>query len=385
MGLTIATLLGIYCFWAYTGRAREKEYGWKEAPQPKFRIETIQLGTLAGQGNVIALQPYMSTYSYATRFNFETTLRLYFNQMRDEGLLDSTTVVVLPEYIGTWLVVTGEKEAIYAAPTLKDAMRTMRNSNIFSFGWHYLQAGSSDKTAEALFGMKAANMAQLYQEVFTALAKEYQCTLVAGSILLPDAYVNAAGAICIRKGAPLYNTAAVFYANGKVNSLLIKKQFLSTDEQGFTAAAKTAAAPLFRTPAGNMAVLIGADSWHPAAYAALQHRADYLVVPSLAGTDSLWQAPWKGYNGAQAPTDVDTGFYGRISEGEAWQRLSMGTRAPQVGIKQGINAFFTGDLWELHPQGRVLVLQNDSVQVLPAAKGKGRIVNVWLQPKAANL
>ncbi|MFN4286766.1 MAG: carbon-nitrogen hydrolase family protein [Lacibacter sp.] len=378
-GLTLLTLLGIYAFWAYTGRAREKEFGWKEAPQPKFRIETIQVGAPTGQALLIALQPYMSTYSYATRFNFETTLRLYFNQLRNEGLLDTATVVVLPEYIGTWLVAAGEKEAVYSAATITDAMRTMVFSNLFSFAWNYLRAKGSDKVADALFRMKSTHMARVYAAVFSELAKEYQCTIVAGSIVLPDAYVDMDGSLRIRKGGPLYNTTAVFYPNGLPDTQLVKKQFPITEELGFTACAKPGAVPVFATAAGRMAVLICADSWYPAAYAPLQGRADFLVVPSLAGTDSVWQAPWQGYNGAPPPADVDTGLYRRISEGEAWQRYSMGTRAPQAGVHQGVNVFFTGDLWDLHPQGRVLLLQNDSLRVLPPAKGKGRIVRMPLQ------
>lgn len=380
VGLTLATLPGIYAFWAYTGRAREKDFGWKEAPQPKFRIETIQIGTPSQYGNVIGLQPYMSTYSYATRFNFETTLRLCFNQMRTEGLLNSATVVVLPEYIGTWLVVTGEKEGIFAAATLKEAMQTMLYSNLFSFGWHYTIASGSDKTTETLYRMKGAAMAKHYEEVFSTLAQEYKCIIVAGSIVLPDAFVTEAGGINIRKGAPLYHTTAVFYSNGKVDTQLVKKQFPATDERSFTAAAKPGTVPVFQTPAGRMAVLIGADSQHPVAYAHLQDKADFLVIPSQGGTDSVWNAPWQGYNGTPAPADVDTSLQRRISEGAAWKRFGMRKRAPEVGVYQGIQVFFTGDLWDLHPQGRVLVLQNDSLQVLPAAKGKGRIVNMQLQP-----
>ena len=150
------------------------------------------------------------------------------------------------------------------------------------------------------------------------------------------------------------------------------------DEQGFTASADTAQQPVFTTKAGRMAVLICADSWYPQAYSNLTNKADFVVVPSLGGKDSIWSAAWNGYNGSKAPADVDTTDYKKIAEGDAWLKYSMGNRAVQANIHEGLNVFFTGSLWEMQPQGRVLLLQNDSTTVLPPAVGKGRIVCLWL-------
>lgn len=57
----------------------------------------------------------------------------------------------------------------------------------------------------------------------------------------------------------------------------------------------------------------------------------------------------------------------------------MNKRAVQATIHQGMNVFFTGSLWNMKPEGRVLILQNDSTTVLLASVGKGRIVNLYLQ------
>jgi hypothetical protein len=103
-----------------------------------------------------------------------------------------------------------------------------------------------------------------------------------------------------------------------------------------------------------------------------------IAVPSLADTDSAWRSAWSGYNGFAAPADVDTSDYRRMSEGQAWAKYSMSKRAPRVGIKRGINVFFTGNIWDMHPEGRMLMLQNDSLYVLEPAISKGRIVNMWL-------
>ncbi|HMP86254.1 MAG TPA: carbon-nitrogen hydrolase family protein, partial [Lacibacter sp.] len=337
-----------------------------------------RLGTDAGKGRLIGIQPYLTSYSYSTVYNLETTLRFYFDQLRREDMLPPDAVVVLPEYTGTWLVTTNEKTNLYQAADLQTAMRTLIASNLPAFAWHWWKAPAPDPMQYALFSLKAKRMARQYQSLFSRLARDYRCTIVAGSIVLPDAWLDTAGDLRIRSGSPLYNTTAVFGPEGCILPPLVKKMYPTAEEQAFTAAAPPGAAPVFRTPAGRMGVLICADSWYPDAYLRLQQQADFVVVPSLAGTDSVWMAPWKGYSGFAAPADVDPTDPGRIPEGVAWEKYSMGTRAPRSNIHQGLNVFFTGNLWELRPEGRALVLQIDSLQELPPALARGRIITVYL-------
>jgi predicted amidohydrolase len=379
IGIIIAVLLSAYFVWSFTGRAKEKETGWRKLPEFKARFEYIEAGIDSGKGNIIGIQPYLTATSYSTAFNFEISLRFYFEQLKRENKLTDNSIVVFPEYIGTWLVAANEKEKIYKQETIEEAMTTMVRSNLFGFLNGYLKSHAKDKSKYAIFHLKAEKMAKQYQQVFSTLAKEYKCTIVAGSIALPDASINSKGNLQIKQGAPIYNTSVVFGNDGAILSPLIKKMFPIDDEQGFTAAADTTQQPVFTTKAGRMAVLICADSWYPQAYSNLTNKADFIVVPSLGDIDRVWLAAWKGYNGFKAPVDVDTTNYEKISEGDAWLKYSINKRAVQANIHQGINVFFSGSLWDMKPEGRVLILQTDSTTVLPASVGKGRIVNLHLQ------
>lgn len=379
IAIIVAILLSAYFIWSFTGRATEKETGWSKLPEFKARFEYIETGADSGKGNIIGIQPYLTATSYSTAFNFEVSLRFYFEQLKREDKLTEKSIVVLPEYIGTWLVAANEKEKIYKQETIEKAMTTMVRSNLFSFFVGYLKSPAKDKSKYALFHLKAKKMAQQYQYVFSTLAKEYKCTIVAGSLVLPGATIDSNGKLQIKQGAPLYNTCAVFGKEGKIISPLIKKIFPVDDEQGFTASADTEQQTVIETKAGKMAVLICADSWYPQAYKNLTNKVDFIVVPSLGGKDSIWLSAWKGYNGFQAPADVDTNDYYKITEGDAWLKYSMNKRAAQANIHQGMNVFFTGSLWDMKPEGRVLILQNDSTKVLPPAVGKGRIVCLWLK------
>lgn len=376
--LPIIAVLTVYNMWAITDSAREYKTGWTKTPEYKTRFEYIEIGIDSGKGNLIGIQPYLTPLNYSTAFNFETTLRFYFEQLKREKKLTDKSVVVLPEYIGTWLVAANEKEKIYQQSNINNAMTTMVTSNIFKFLFSYFQSPAKDKTKYAIFHMKAKQMAEQYQHIFSTLAKDYNCTIVAGSIALPNASVNKKGNLEIKNGAEIFNTSVVFGNDGKIILPLVKKMSPIDNEQGFTQSGKAEQQPIFVTKAGRMAVLICADSWYPEAYKTITNKVDFIVVPSLAETDSIWRAPWKGYNGFKAPADVDTTDYRKISEADAWVKYSMGKRAVQANIHNGINVFFTGTMWDMNPEGRVLVLQNDSLTVLPPAIGKGRMLNLWI-------
>jgi len=380
IGIFLTVVLVVYNIWAMMNRAKEHKTGWSKLPEFKTRFEYIEKGIDSGKGNVIGIQPYLTALNYSTAFNFEISLRFYFEQLKRENKLTEKSVVVLPEYIGTWLVAADEKETIYQQTRMNDAMKTIVTSNLFTFFYSYFQSPAKDKTKYAIFQMKAKQMAEQYQQIFSTLAKEYNCTIVAGSIALPDPSIDQKGNIEIKKGGEIFNTSVVFSNNGKIIAPLVRKIFPIDSENGFTQCGSKEQQPIFQTKAGKMAVLICADSWYPEAYTTIANKVDFVVVPSLgAGTDSIWLAPWKGYNGFKAPVDVDTTDYKKITEGDAWKKYSMGKRAVQSGIHYGLNVFFTGSMWDMNPEGRVLILNNDSLTVLPAAKGKGRIVNLYLK------
>jgi hypothetical protein len=365
-------------------------YGWSrydrvnENPLPpsiQVKILSASYGHPdSADGNIIGMQPYLTANDYANEAGFYQQLDLYMAEARSKGFISPRTIVVFPEYIGSWLVAAHEKKKVYNPDlTISEALSLQVTSNLFRFLPAYFNSNSADKPKEALFRMKQAEISKIYQAVFSRLAKEYSVTIVAGSAVLADPAVTEEGKITTGNGK-LYNTSAVFNTEGKVLKPLIKKIFPISDEQGFTCAADTSQSPVFNTPAGRLAVLVCADSWFPAAYQNLNNKADVIAIPSLGGVDSIWTSKWLGYSGFPAPTDVDTiADYHHITEGDAWAKYAMARRAPAVGIHYGMNVFFSGKLWDMHPEGRVLTLENDSLHISNAAISEGRITNLWFK------
>ena len=292
-------------------------------------------------------------------------------------MIPNKTIVVFLEYFGTWLVASDEKESIYQTPRIEEGLQTIVMRNIGKFLRTYTSSPDSvkDKVKYSVFAMKAPSIVKVYQETFAALAKEYQVTIVGGSILLPEPEVEY-GVLKTGNGQ-LYNTSVVFEFDGQINSKLIKKAFPTADESGFICPVKPETIPVFQTNVGRMGVLICADAWFADAYKHLKEKdIDFVITPSYSNGTGYWSKPWSGYSGAETPEDAKADV-GKISLGSAWVKYAMGTRArTEANVKKGMNVFLQGNLWDLGADGSTIVL-SDSTHATPYI-GKSALINLWL-------
>ncbi len=173
----------------------------------------VDQGTPADRGNLLGIQPELFPTDYQSPERLHRKLAAYLQTARDQGFLNAKTVVVLPEHIGTWLMVGGEKDELYQASTLKEAMNWLAVSNPLAFIQALVSAQGDSRLDDAYLRMKAERMAHDYQALFGGLAKEFGITLVAGSIVLPEPSVSD-GELRIGRGA-LYNSSLVFGSDGR--------------------------------------------------------------------------------------------------------------------------------------------------------------------------
>lgn len=355
---------------------------------PRYVIgEVEQIGINNGKGNILALSPYLKTYDFSSKEAFYNMFHYYFSFAKKRNLLNDSTIVVLPEYIGTWLVVANEKQSIYSDTSIEDGMKMLALSNLGKFGLSYIVSTSSEKTKEAIFKAKSKIMLDIYQSTFSKLAKEFRVTIVAGSIVLPNPIIKD-NKIEINRIGKLYNISAVFDTNGIVISPLTKKIFPIDEEKCFTSAADKDNTPIYKLINGNLAVLICADAWYPENYAFLKDKnVSMLLVPSFISGNDAWNKKWKGYNGAPMPKDVTASDTNSITEHDAWLKYAMVGRILKTEINTGVNVFLRGDLWNLGSDGNTLVNTSkyiDSLKVPYIYEGNnkedktGTMVNVWL-------
>lgn len=310
-----------------------------------FLDEFVSIGADTGRGNLVGVQPYLTGADYASAESLHRKLDGYMQAAQRRGWFTPRTVVVWPEFTGTWLVAAGAGQAASRAASIKSLMLRLVMRRPLRFARFYLAAREDDRMASAVFRAQAGQMAAAYQRVFSRLACNFAVTVVAGSIVLPQPSVSG-GEVRAGSGA-LYNSAAVFAPDGSAHASLARKAFPTPDETGFVQAAPLSSLPAFDTPAGRLGVLICADAWFPHCYEHMDKLGvEFLAVPSFSLLPD-WHQPWGGYTVKPAPADVDPDDAGRLSEAQAWQRYALGGRLPQSRARAGMNVFMHGQLWDL--------------------------------------
>ncbi|MCG6143881.1 carbon-nitrogen hydrolase family protein [Leptospira bandrabouensis] len=348
-------------------------------PNPKVYIQKEGKGK---RGSFLGMEPYLNKYSYATEDSFYLALNEYFRTAKENELLFvDRSIVVLPEYIGTWLVVTAEDRSIFTTNTIQEAMEVLVKHNLGSFLWHYLFSSSysSDTLKETLFRMKAWQMSDRYQSVFAKLAREYRVSIVAGSIVLPHPKVIE-GKITPTDG-PLENVSFYFHPDGRVDDQIVRKLFPITDEKEFLKEGKIEENPSYQTSLGKLYTMVCADSWFPEVYMEFKKsEAELLAVPSFVSPADAWTTKWQGYNGYANPKDVDSKDIGTISERAAWKKYAMNGRLKDPKVKAGINVFFRGEIWDLTASGDAFLNLGGKpvINVVKEDKNQGRIYVLYL-------
>jgi predicted amidohydrolase len=339
-------------------------------------LEHVSLGADHGRGNLLGVQPALTPAHNASAEALRAALNPYLHAARAQGWLGPRTLVVFPEYVGTWLAAAGQGAPVRAAPTVAAALRRVARNNFLAYGVQMMRSPERDRATAALFRLQADVMAFSYQAVFSGLARDHAVTVVAGSLILPNPRVESGR---VRPGqGPLYNTSAVFGPDGAAHPALVRKTHLTTAEQPHLTPAPVAGLPVFDTPAGRLGVLICADSWYPAAYAPLQQQgAELLAVPSFVSAQGHWHRPWAGYDGHPAPADVDPSDVGSLTEGQAWRKYALASRLPLSGARAGLNVFLRGQFWDLTADGGT-ALAVSSGGIAEAGQRGAALLNLWL-------
>jgi len=367
--LLLVLIIGCYYAWSQSDR----DY---VPPAIDTQIKsTAEYGTDIGYGNLVGIQPYMYAYDYCNHLTFQAKIESYLELAQAKGWLGNKTVVVLPEYLGTWLVVHNEKSGVYESSGLNEAMRIMALANIGPFVQGVITSPADNRAEYSLFAMKSKSMADIYNHIFGDLAKKYRVTIVAGSIVLADPVIEN-DQLLSRRG-PLYNVSPVFSPDGKVQALTFKCFPIST-EQPFLKAASSDKLAVTDTPVGSLGVMVCADSWYPLSYEVMKQKgAQVVVVPSYTTGDGEMDKPWLGYSGYPNPADVDPSDLNQITLHQAWDKYTLPGRLPPTGIMNGMIVCLRGQLWDLGSDGSCTIVKEGQKYNRPDLDGAD-MVNVWL-------
>lgn len=345
---------------------------------PRYVLSEVEnFGKNTGKGNVLALSPYLHTYDFSSQEAYYNMFDYYLSFAQRKKLLNDTTVLILPENIGTWLVALNEKKIVYKDTSVAEAIKSIMLSNLIGYGKAYLFSQGADTRANTVFRMKASSMAEVYQQTFSKLSKKYKITIVAGSIILPDPSIKKRK-ITLHYTGKLYNTTMVFDKAGNVLPQITKNKILNAKTNQFATPAMLADIPIYNTPAGKLGILIGADAWYPENYRNLQKKQTELLIVPVCNNNN-WYMGWQGYNPKNTPNDVDKNDISTITEQEAWLKYAMVGRASNTGIKNGVTVFLRGNLWYQQLEGNTLIWNKNTPAIAkPPVQQTGSLINVWL-------
>jgi len=350
--IVILIVIVLWFAWAQVGR----DVKWTTSEPEIESTEQIQLDSACTK-NIVAIQPYMYGIDYLNHKHHYEKLKSYFEKAKLSGYFKENTVVVLPEYIGTWLVINHEKTAVAQASSTNNAMAIIIASDTFRFLLSLLNGqGEKDKVAAAIFRMKAESMATLYGSIYKELAIEYNVTISAGSIVLPGPSIIH-NTIHVNAKKPLYNTSFIFTPDGRIKNEIVKKSFPISSELPFVTPYPIEELPSYDLSIGKTAVLVCADSWYPESYNKLNElNPEVVLVGSYCSTDNAMSTLWRGYDGGVQPGDVDSNDIQKLTEYEAWVKYALPGRLKNTNAKVGVNIFLRGKLWNLGNDGYPLIV-----------------------------
>ena len=328
--------------------------------------ETRAIGVDRQLGNLLGIQPYMTPEHYQSEAAFTARIRGYFTAAQSRGWMGPKTIVVLPEYVASWLVVANEAPSLYTKKSVDSAMISLISAHLGTFFktifTSYRRQKAKDFLKYAIFRMKAETAGQIYFNSFQKLAREFGVTIVAGSIVLPKFKVKEDQTGVEFIGDELHNSTLIFGPDGKADPRPFYKVFPTPQELPYTTPGPQSPLPVYTTPAGRLGMLNCADSWYGSTFESLRGKIDFLAIPSFVEKDDDMDKPWSGKNITPEPVEFDRKDFQTITYDDAWIKYACPARAAQNGVKNVMNVFLRGKFWSLGSDGRSIIVADGKLE-----------------------
>ena len=294
-------------------RVGEREYLKLSAAIPPLVIRSI--GYDHSSGNILAMQTFMNVLDYSTPERFFEKLDSYLLEAKKKGFVNENTVVVFPEHIGSSLVLLGEKTEVYAANSVSSAFSKIAVGNLIGYSKASLAHPGKNKM-EIIFKMKSEEMKNVYVDTFRRLSTFYNVTIIAGSIILPQAEINATSNEIQLKGGSVYNSSFIFLPDGKIHPRIGIKYNLSMAEQQIAVSPASGKENSF-LQFKNIGIVLSNDSLYNSIYAENGKDKEIIIAPSAIFEKDV--IDWKTediYSPKEAPDSA-------LTQPELWRKYSI--------------------------------------------------------------
>ncbi|NLC68512.1 MAG: hypothetical protein GX754_06950 [Clostridiaceae bacterium] len=285
-----------------------------------------------------AVQMHWKVSDYRAPVAFENKINSIMKKIREKTGPDVISLVVFPEDVGTPLVFLNSYEKVKNASTIEQAVKILIRMNLPKVLFYRARFGVGWIRALAL--AKSREMARVYFDVFSRMAKHYGVYIIAGSILLPGfQWERDPGKTrySISDGN-VYNIAFLFDYEGKLAGVQKKTHLVPglEDKDGFDLCPGVIdELEVFDTPFGKIGIAICLDCFKEPVIESLASKgADILVQPSA--NSKVWDK----------------------AEQEGWMEGCFKAMKTEKRFKYGINPMMTGCLFDLCFEGQSSILSN---------------------------
>jgi len=300
----------------------------------------------------ITLDDYASSSAFAAKMG---SLCEQIEQVRErdrQGRFRYPALVVFPEDIGTFLLVSPYYRQIRTARTLDEALKRIAFRRLPRVFYHRARYHAS--TLRALFLMGARETYEVYYRTFSTLAQRHQLSVVAGSLLVPDNRFGATSTFQLEPSQPrLYNLSLTFDARGEVVHETRKVNLVRGLEDALELTPGTSHEQrpfeVCGARVGNMICQDGfvtglGPAFVPIGPLLVQQGAEILTQPSAN------LLPWAERWPLARPERP-------ITQGEAWMEQGLlGLMRALPSILYGINPMLNGGLLGIRFEGQSTIL-----------------------------
>ncbi|MCP3101919.1 carbon-nitrogen hydrolase family protein [Myxococcus sp. K15C18031901] len=301
----------------------------------------------ASHVELYALQPQVSLEDYASPAAFSArhrALAARVDALRERdaaGRPRHPALVVWPEWVGTALAFLGQVSRVRGQPTLRSAMKRVAWAEAFPL-WRTWRELRPPGWLEGLHVLLAPRTHRVMWETFSAIARDFDLWVVAGSALLPANRRGQDTPDFEPYGTRTYNTGYTFAPSGHCVAVTRKVNLVPTREDVLhLSPGRPEDLALVPTPFGRLGTVLCYDAFRaphtseepwfvPCAQYLDSLGADVLAQPS----SNVW--PWE----ATAPVDTRGGARSR---GEQWHAEGLASQLPALRhVRYAVNAQLAG-------------------------------------------
>ena len=310
---------------------------YKSDSEERFKtIEYVLNGTDRKLGNLIAIEPNFLPLDFYSAENFKKSLRPIFEKAKNEKIIDRKTLIILPEHVGTGLYLINENKAAYFS-SYSSSFNEIKSShkNEIEEYQKFCETSTCSKNTlewESIIYLKKDEVAKIYNDTFSELAKEYSVSIIAGSIILPEPKIIK-GELVAGEGK-LYNSSVTYLPSGKAIDQIIKKINLSQWEKDLLTPGEIKQDLIITVPGWKVGVFIGIDSFYSSVYSQIsKSKVDGLVSPASSFiSDKI--------------TDESNKLL-ELQEPDTWHRYSLKDRSVETNAKVYLQVFWNGSIWDI--------------------------------------